>query len=409
MKQVLTMHNPWPTLYTGMKKLLVLIIILSTLSGCKTEKETTPSQLENYFKDSNLPAAIMGSVTRDGEIHWKAFGPSVWGGKDTINENNIFRIYSMTKAITSIAAMQLVEKGKIGLDDPLNDLMPEMTSIPILTKDGKLVQGSKSITLRHLLTHTAGFGYDFTSSKLQNFQSDTWEYEDNPRLFEAGTNWCYGTSTDWVGKIVEKISGENLEAYFRNHITGPLQMDATWFNVPDNLKDRIVSYGTKDSTGFHEYPRIPEEPVTSFNAGGGLFGSPKDYLTFLQCMLNYGKYDGGQLLSRASFELMLTDNLPKDVHLNYEQFENDVIGFTGEFFDESDRWGLAWAIKSNDNESIRPTGSVYWAGAANSYYTLDVENKIAVVYFAQYFPFNDKESFDFYRLFEKEVYRDIEK
>lgn len=397
--------NRWQTLNTGMKKLISSIIIISTLIGCKAEKETTPSQLGNYFQDSNLPAAIMGSVTEDGKIKWKAFGPSVWGGKDTINENNIFRIYSMTKAISSIAAMQLVEQGKIGLDDPLDKLMPEMTSIPILTKEGELVKASKSITLRHLLTHTAGFGYDFTSSRLQEFQPDYWEYEDKPRLFESGTNWRYGTSTNWVGKIVEKISGENLEQYFRKNITGPLQMDATWFNVPNNLKDRIVSYGVKDSIGFHEYPRIPEKPVKSFNAGGGLFGSPKDYMTFLQCMLNYGKYEGGQLLKRKTFDLMLADNLPKEVNLNYEEFDNDVIAFTGGFSDESDRWGLAWAIEANKSELIRPFGSVYWAGAANSYYTLDVENKVAIVYFTQYFPFNDKVSFDFYRLFEKEVYK----
>lgn len=393
-----------------MKQLLFTLIIISILTGCKTEKQESkkginPLPINTYFQNSELPAAIMGYSNKEGQMKWYAYGPSVWGGKDTINENNIFRIYSMTKAIASIAAMQLVEQGRIGLDDPLDDLMPEMTSIPILTKEGELVKGSKSITLRHLLTHTAGFGYDFTSSRLQSFQPDNWEYEDKPRLFEAGTNWRYGTNTDWVGKIVEKISGKNLEQYFRNYITGPLQMDATWFNVPDNLKDRIVSYGVKDSTGFNEYPRIPEKPVTSFNAGGGLFGSPKDYMIFLQCMLNYGKYEGGQLLKRETFELMLKDNLPKEVRLNYEQFDNDVMGYTGGFGDESDRWGLAWAIEANKSELFRPIGSVYWAGAANSYYTLDVENKIAIVYFTQYFPFNDKESFDFYKLFEQEVFQ----
>ena len=390
-----------------MKKLL-LFIFLSTLIGCKVEKKTTPFQLNTYFQESNLPAALMGNTNKDGKIEWMAFGPSVWGGTDTINENNIFRIYSMTKAISSVAAIQLVEQGKIGLDDPLDRLMPEMASIPLLTKKGELVKATKSITLRHLLTHTAGFGYDFTSSRLQNFQPEHWEYEDKPRLFESGTNWLYGTNTDWVGKIVEKISGENLEEYFRKNITGPLKMYATWFNVPDHLKDKIVSYGVKDSTGFHEYPRIPEKPVKSFNAGGGLFSSPKDYMIFLQCMLNYGKYEGGQLLKKETFELMLTDNLPKDVKLNWEQFDNNVIGFTGGFDDESDRWGLAWAIEANKSELYRPNGSVYWAGAANSYYTLDLENKIAIVYFTQYFPFNDKETFDFYKLFEKEVYQSID-
>ena len=127
-----------------MKKLL-LFIFLSTLIGSKVEKKTTPSQLNTYFQESNLPAALMGNTNKDGKIEWMAFGPSVWGGTDTINENNIFRIYSMTKTISSVAAIQLVEQGKIGLDDPLDRLMPEMASIPLLTKKGELVKATKSI------------------------------------------------------------------------------------------------------------------------------------------------------------------------------------------------------------------------------------------------------------------------
>ena len=383
----------------------LLIIVSIAFLGCQMEeKEGVPTSLIDYFGESSLPAAIMGSTTKDGKSTWYAFGPSRWGTTDTVNEDHIFRIFSMTKAIASVAALQLVEKGSIGLDEPLNELMPEMVSIPILNEEGELTESDQVITLRHLLTHTAGFGYDFTSERLNSFNPENWEHEDKPRLFEPGTKWKYGTNTDWVGKIVEKLSGQNLEEYFRNNITGPLQMNSTWFNVPDHLKDRIVSWGSKDSTGFQEFSRLPEKPATTYSAGGGLFSSPRDYMTFLNCMLNYGEYDGGQLLKRETFVSMLMDHLPKEVTLNYEQFENNVMSSTGEFANESDRWGLAWAIEANKNESTRPLGSVYWAGAANSYYTLDVENQIAIVYFTQYLPFNDKESFDFYRLFEKEVY-----
>ena len=229
-----------------MKKLLVSIILISAFVGCKTEekeieKEKESSQLTEYFENTSLPAAIMGHVTEDGNMEWRAFGPAVWNGKDTISENNIFRIFSMTKAIASAAALQLVEQGLIGLDDPLNELMPEMTSIPVLTESGDLYQSDASITLRHLLTHTSGFGYDFTSARLANFKPDGWEYEDYPRLFEPGERWHYGTSTDWVGKIIEKVSGQDLETYLRENITGPLEMNSTWFNVPDDLKNRIVS------------------------------------------------------------------------------------------------------------------------------------------------------------------------
>ena len=391
-----------------MKKLSLLIIIIAFILGCRTERKAeVPSQLGKYFRDSSLPSAIMGSTIKDGKMVWYAFGPPTWGAADTVNEDNIFRIFSMTKAIASVAALQLVEKGLLGLDDSLNELMPEMASIPILTEHGDLIKSEKAITLRHLLTHTAGFGYDFTSTRLNNFKPENWKYEDKPRLFEPGTRWHYGTSTDWVGKVIEKVSGQNLETYLRENITGPLKMNSTWFNVPDNLTAKIVSWGTRDSTGFKEYPRIPQQPVTSYSAGGGLFSSPKDYLTFLECLLNDGKFDGGQILKPETVEMMFKDQLPSQMNLDFEIPEEGFPPTAGRFPDKSDKFGLAWAIENSEDEMIRTKGSVYWAGIANSYYTMDKKNGIAIVYFTQFLPFNDKESFDFYRLFEKEVYSKI--
>ena len=129
-----------------MKKIIYVTLITITLWGCQENKASnTGTNLANYFEKSSLPAATMGSIGGNGETNWYSFGPSIWGQSDTVNEDNIFRIFSMTKAITSIAAMQLVEKGLIGLDDPLNDLMPEMASIPILTEDGSLIESEKAI------------------------------------------------------------------------------------------------------------------------------------------------------------------------------------------------------------------------------------------------------------------------
>lgn len=361
------------------------------------------SSLNKYFRESSLPAAVMGYTTRDGKATWYVFGPSTWGGADTVSEHHIFRIKSMTKAIASVAALQLVEKGLLGLDDPLNELMPEMASIPILTEKGELVKSKKAITLRHLLTHTSGFGYDFTSSRLNKFKPESWKYDDKPRLFEPGTQWNYGTSTGWVGKVVEKVSGQNLETYLRMNITGPLKMNNTWFNVPDNLAAKIVSWGTRDSAGFKEYRRIPRQPVKSYSAGGGLFSSPNDYLTFLTCLLNDGKFDGGQILKAETVEMMFMDQLPAHIHTNL-QFQN---AGEGGFLDSSDKFGLAWAIENSPYEMVRTKGSAYWAGILNSYFTVDKKNGVAIVYFTQFLPFNDKVSFDFYRLFEKEVYSNI--
>jgi len=271
--------------------------------------------------------------------------------------------------------------------------MPVMTSIPILTSKGEFVEAKKIITLRHLLTHTAGFWYSLDELRLQAFNQIDWTYEDRPRLFEAGDKWQYGTSLEWVGEIIQNISGDDLETYFRKNITGPLNMKSTWFNVPNILEENIVSWGNRDSTGFEEYDRIPTEPVTYYNGGGGLFGSPKDYLYFLICIMNNGKYEGGQILKPETIELMYENQLPNGLTLTL-----------GGELTKSDTHGLAWEIEESKDEMVRSKGSVYWGGGANSFYSLDKKNDVSIVYFTNYFPWMDKETYDFYRLFEKEVY-----
>ena len=133
-------------------------------------------------------------------------------------------------------------------------------------------------------------------------------------------------------------------------------MNSTWFNVPENLKENIVSWGVRDSTGFQQYPRIPLAPTTEYSAGGGLFGSPKDYLTFLVCMMNKGKYDGGQILKSETVDLMSRNHLPTYLTINAEE----------------DTHGLGWAIEGSQDEVLRSKGSGYWAGLANSYYSIDL-------------------------------------
>ena len=155
-----------------MKKLLLSILVFISIAGCNFKKESKEIiQLSEYFQNSSIPAAIMGSIDNNGKTEWISFGPSIWGETDTVSEDHIFRIYSMTKAISSVAALQLVEKNLLGLDDPLNELMPEMITVPIITEDGGLIVSEKVITLRLLLTHTSGFGYDFFSPRLLRYNS----------------------------------------------------------------------------------------------------------------------------------------------------------------------------------------------------------------------------------------------
>lgn len=395
-----------------MKKPLLLIIILSIVS-CQNNFE---KDVLNKVKSTEIPAVVMGKINKDGSMDFFSNGPSRWDRNDTINEKNIFSIASMTKALGSVAALQLVEQGKITLDEPLDEYLPNMSSRKILTQDNKIIEPINSITLRHLLTHTAGFGYWFTSKQLSDWgnlkKEIGWTENYEPRLFESGTSYMYGTNIDWVGRLVEKISGMNLEDYLRKYVTGPLEMNSTWFNVPENLEDLIVtsSYRDKNTGKLVNNKYQKRNKRTSFNAGGGILSSPEDYGKFLVCMLNKGKYKGVRILKDETFELMNSPQLDefKTTHryVPVSNVDTKARGDKDNFFDSHDNWTLAWAYE--ENSISRPYGTAYWAGFFNTYFTIDFKNEFALVYMTQILPFNDIESYNLFTSFERLVYENLD-
>ena len=395
-----------------MKKPLLLIIILSIVS-CQNNFE---KDVLNKVKSTEIPAVVMGKINKDGSMDFFSNGPSRWDRNDTINEKNIFSIASMTKALGSVAALQLVEQGKITLDEPLDEYLPNMSSRKILTQDNKIIEPINSITLRHLLTHTAGFGYWFTSKQLSDWgnlkKEIGWTENYEPRLFESGTSYMYGTNIDWVGRLVEKISGMNLEDYLRKYVTGPLEMNSTWFNVPENLEDLIVtsSYRDKNTGKLINNKYQKRNKRTSFNAGGGILSSPEDYGKFLVCMLNKGKYKGVRILKDETFELMNSPQLDefKTTHryVPVSNVDTKARGDKDNFFDSHDNWTLAWAYE--ENSISRPYGTAYWAGFFNTYFTIDFKNEFALVYMTQILPFNDIESYNLFTSFERLVYENLD-
>lgn len=384
-----------------MKNALALITIILFLINTKIIGQPLDEKLQQHFDKSSIPSCIMGSVDKKGKLNWFAFGPAIWKESDPVNADNIFRIASMTKPITCVAALQLVERGLIKLDDPLNDLLPEMVAIPILEKDGTLTYSKAPITLRQLLTHTAGFAYGFTSARLRSFKPEKWEHKDQPRIFAPGTSWHYGTSTYWVGKVVEKISGQDLETYFRAHITGPLNMNHTWFNVPDSLTHKIVSWGGINGSGnYNEWNRIPKQIVTDFAGDAGLFSSLNDYARFLECILNYGKYPGGRILKKETVELMLQDQLPKGMEIKWEGINAQTPAHRLSFADATDKWSFFGAIRRSDDGISQAS---WWCGAFNTYFTVDMKRKQAIIFLSQLNAFPDKERYEFYKFFEEEI------
>ena len=303
---------------------ILLFLYISFLSRSQSSYHSDWDKIFDSISNNNpLPAFMVAAVDKDGIYYEYDHGKEVWTKEKPLNANSIFRIFSMTKAIATVAAMQLVEQGKITLDEPLDKLMPEMVSIPILKSDGSLVPAKKSITLRQLLTHTAGFAYDFDSYRLFHFKKPAdWPYKDLPRIFEAGDAWFYGTSLDWAGRVIEKISGEDLEHYLKAHVTGPLGMTRTFFTVPDSLIGQVVSFGNLSNDRFIlDSNMVIKKGVIKpkeYSAGGGLFGTLKDYATFLRCILNNGTLNGQQILKKSTLDMMFTNQIgDKVAHVEF--------------------------------------------------------------------------------------------
>jgi CubicO group peptidase (beta-lactamase class C family) len=399
-------------------KLLKIIPVLILMIACKKSQNTAfrfPNQgkvtaaMNEKMNSSDLPSVVVIASNTLNEERSFCYGKSIWNDTINITKDHIFQLHSMTKVLTSVAALQLVERGQIGLDDDLSSLMPEMTDIPILI-NGELSKAKTPITLRHLLTHTSGFGYACcTDAELANFDNRNWKYEDAPRRFESGTKFMYGTSLEWVGKVIEKVSQSSLEVYFKENITKPLEMHRTFFNVPDSLKKFIVSRGYRGTDGKQPLTeikdRIPKEKVTSFSGDDGLWSSPNDYMRLLKCLLNYGAYKDVELLKKKTVEEMLKNQIG-DINMDSKgnYFNPAYCCNLENFTTNSTKWGLAWAIDNEGKSYGRKPRTVFWGGMMNTYFYIDYKSGVASCIFTQHIPFNHKETTALFDEFSKLVY-----
>ena len=258
-----------------------------------------------------------------------SLGKSHWNNNQDLNGDYIFRLMSMSKPITALAAMQLVEKGKLNLDSPVEEVLPEIKEIPVLNADSKLVKQSKSITLRHLMSHTSGFAYNslmmITSKKIKDLSISMkillflkgiityiYPFSKGPRLFEAGTDFKYGTGLGFVGMMIEKVTGQSLEEYCKENIFNPLDMKNTFFTIPREKRDKIVPLGIRQGKKSKVIRKMPfkGQPYLrfwrkSYYGGTEIFSSPNDYANFVKCLMNKGSYNNKQIISESSFNEMI--------------------------------------------------------------------------------------------------------
>lgn len=245
--------------------------------------------------------------------------------------------------------------------------------------------------------------------ELSQFDYENWKHPDAPRRFESGTQFLYGTSLEWVGKVIEKVTNSTLEDYFRENITEPLKMDRTFFNVPDSLQQYIVSRGHRGADGKQPLAeiegRVPKKLVKSFSGDDGLWSTPNDYMKILKCLLNYGALDGVKILDKKTV-LEMTKNQIGDINMDSEgnyynpEYCCDLNGLAT----NSSKWGLAWAIDNQEKDYGRKQGTVFWGGMMNTFFYIDYKLGVTACIFTQHIPFNHPETTSLFDKFSKTIY-----
>ncbi len=374
--------------------------------------------LRTAVERGDVPGVVALVTDRNGVVYRGAFGVTDVESKRPMAVDSMFRIASMTKAITSTALMQLIEQGKLGLEDPVEKYLPEMAKLPVFesfdaaTGAYRLRPSTRPITVRQVLTHTSGLGYPFTSTTLRDFKPHAGEtYKDGPLIFEPGERWHYGTSTDIVGRLVEKISGEKLEDYFLKHILVPLKMSDTSYNIPEAKAARVVPSMQRDGERMDGkiVLQSPQPPLTVATpiGGGGLTATADDYGRFVRMLLNGGSLDGVRVLKSETVALMGQNAIGSVSVPALKAAMPRSADFTF-INDGKDKWGLGFLITVDHVPGKRSAGSLSWGGINNTYYWIDPSRGIAGVIMMQYLPFADAKALGVYDAFERAVYRSVE-
>tara|TARA_B100000989_G_scaffold97430_1_gene70928 strand:- start:221 stop:1495 length:1275 start_codon:yes stop_codon:yes gene_type:complete len=367
--------------------------------GIFGDKLDEVSKISENLVNDNKVSNITTIINRNGKIvYFQSFGKRAFESDKAIKKNDLYRIYSMTKPIVSIAIMQLYERELFKLDDPVEKFLPEFSEIKVLTDDGSLKTPKQMMTIKNLLNHTAGLSYGWTYHPVDQKYYKAGLYDSKgsddfisrvsnlPLRFSPGEKFYYSIATDVLGVLVEKISGVPLDLYLKKHIFDPLGMVDTFFKVPVNKRDRFIpnySYNNKikkaeklNNEYFSNKPSSRSYYNPEFlSGGGGLVSTAEDFMIFAESLRNDGELNGVRIINEETLNLMIKNQLPDDV---------EFTGSSGEpqnWYGDSIKFGLGFGI-INDPEYLKSSGSkgeYFWSGAAGTFFWIDPEKEIIVV------------------------------
>ena len=370
----------------------------------------------------DVPGAVAMAATRGEFVYQGAFGRRALADDAAMSTDTVFWIASMTKAITSTAAMQLVERGKLALDHPIADVLSELSAPQVLegfdpSGEPRLRPAKRPITLRHLLTHTAGLVYDIWNADMGRYMEiraipGIVSCQDAalslPLVFDPGEEWDYGINIDWVGKVIERVSGQVLGDYMSEHLFEPIGMKDTAFKLTQERRARMARMHARSPDGTLapiEF-EVPQEPEFQMG-GGGLYGTASDYVAFERVFLNGGRANGRSVLKPETVRLMAANAIG---HLNVQPLKTVVphLSNDAEFFPGMiKKWSLGFMISTEPVPGGRSAGSLAWAGLGNTYFWIDLDRGIAGVILMQLLPFADPKALALLDQFEKAVYSSL--
>jgi methyl acetate hydrolase len=372
--------------------------------------------LQAAVERGDVPSVVAIAADRDGVIYRGAAGARSAGGDDPISADTHFRIMSMTKMVATVAALQLVEKGQLDLDAPVETYCPEFGDIQVLDGwDGdtpRLRAPASRATVKQLVTHTSGLGYWFWSEDLVKWEAATSTPNvlsganvifTAPMLADPGTTFIYGINTDWLGKVVEAAGGVGLDVAIKDGITGPLGMDGTAFRIADEWKDGLTPVQAKVDGAWVDSGIELNQSPEYFTGGHGLYSTPNDYIKFEQALLRGGELAGTRILRSDTVDAAFTNQIgdlefPAEISTADPSASHDFVAGPGW------KWGYGLLLNTEDVPGMRRAGSGTWAGLCNTHFWVDRTTGICASIYSNFLPFVTPEAFALYNNYEQALY-----